>query len=44
MVQRFTEAVVEPKRVFAVKQQASIKIGKTGEDDPSKHIGKGRRI
>jgi hypothetical protein len=43
MVQRFEVAVAEPKRVFEVKQQASIKIEKAGEDDPSKHIGKGRR-
>ena len=43
MVQRFTAAVAEPKRVFEVKQQPSIKIQKTGEDDPSKHIGKSRR-
>jgi hypothetical protein len=43
MVQRFNAAVVEPKRVFEVKKQPSIKIPKSDEDGPSQRVGKGRR-
>jgi hypothetical protein len=40
---RLKEAVVEPKKVFEVKQAPSTKIQKTREDDPSQRLGKGRR-
>ena len=40
---RLKEAVVEPKKVFEVKQQPTIKIQKTREDHPSKRLGKNRR-
>jgi hypothetical protein len=41
---RLKEAVVEPRRVFAVKKQPSIKIQKNDDEGPSHRLGRGRRM